>query len=186
MLLQPWKTLTTREVYKNPWIRVREDIVELPNKATTIYGVCEMNDCVGVLPFVDDEHVVMVRQYRYVFGEGHRWEMPTGGCKPGELLEQAAQRELAEEIGYHANVLEHINTHWTSKSVCREVAHLFVARDLSPVYNVVPDETEFLEVRVWPFREVLQMVLDSEVRDAMTAIAVLWAAQRLSRDGSHV
>jgi len=179
MLPLPWKTLTTREIYRNPWIRLREDLVEMPNGRTTIYGVCEMNACVGVLPFLDDEHVVMVRQYRHVFGESHRWEMPTGGCKPGEPPAAGAQRELAEEIGYRAGFLQPINTHYTSKSVCREVAHLFVARDLVPVaaHEVTPDDTEFIQVGILPFRDVLQMVLDGEIRDAMTVVAVLWAAR---------
>lgn len=178
MAPQPWKTLSTREVYRNPWIRLREDIAELPNGKTTIYGVCEMNECVGVLPFVDDAHVVMVRQYRYVFNDASRWEMPTGGCRPDECPEHAAQRELAEEIGYHAGTLQHINTHWTSKSVCREVAHLFIGRNLARVHpdQIAPDDTEFLEVQVLPFKDVLRMVMDSEIRDAMTVIAVLWAA----------
>ncbi len=180
MTPEPWRRRATREVYRNPWIRLREDIVELPNGATTIYGVCEMNECVGVLPFVDEDHVVMVRQYRYVFQDGTRWEMPTGGCKSGESPEAAAHRELAEETGYCAGQMMHINTHWTSKSVCQEVAHLFVARDLQPidVHSVIRDETEFLEVRIWPFQDVLDMVLRSEIRDAMTTIAVLWEARR--------
>ena len=100
MAPKPWSTVSTREVYKNKWMRLREDIAEMPNGKTTIYGVCEFGQCVGVLPFVDAEHVVMVRQYRYVFGENQRWEMPTGGWKAGETLEDAAQRELIEEIGY--------------------------------------------------------------------------------------
>ena len=49
----------------------------MPNGQTTIYGVIECGHCVGVLPFLDDDHVVMVCQYRYVFEENHRWEMPT-------------------------------------------------------------------------------------------------------------
>ena len=84
---KPWKTLSTRIVYENPWTTIREDVAEMPNGKTTIYGVVQNAECVGVLPFVDDDHVVMVRQYRYVFGEDHRWEMPTGGVKPGESLE---------------------------------------------------------------------------------------------------
>jgi ADP-ribose pyrophosphatase len=174
----PWKTLTTREVYKNPWMRLREDIAEMPNGKTTIYGVCEFGECVGILPFVDDEHVVLVKQYRYVFGENHRWEMPTGGCKPGETPEQSAQRELMEEIGYRAGALTHINSNFTSKSVCREIAHLFIARDLQRVdqTKIELDDTEFLEVGILAFKDVLQMVLDSDIRDSMTVIAVLWAA----------
>jgi hypothetical protein len=45
---QPWKTLSTREVYQNKWMRLREDVAELPNGHTTIYGVCEFGECVGV------------------------------------------------------------------------------------------------------------------------------------------
>jgi ADP-ribose pyrophosphatase len=163
-------------VYQNPWTTVREDIAEMPNGKTTIYGVVENAECVGVLPYVDDDHIVMVRQYRYVFGEIHRWEMPTGGVKAGESLEAAAQRELGEEVGYRAHKLEHINTFYSSKSIVREVAHLFIGRGLTRV-QAVPDETEFLEVAILPFGQVLELVLTSEIRDAMTVIAVLHAAR---------
>lgn len=172
----PWTTLSTRPVYQNPWTKVREDIAKLPNGKTTIYGVIECADCVGVLPFVDDEHVVMVRQYRYVFGEAHRWEMPTGGVKPGETPEAAARRELREEAGYDAGDLRHVSSYFTSKSIMREIGHLYIGRQLTQV-KAVPDETEFLEIGILPFAHVLQMVLDSDIRDSMTIIAVLHAAR---------
>ncbi len=173
---KPWKTLSTRVVYENPWTTIREDVAEMPNGKTTIYGVVQNAECVGVLPFVDDEHVVMVRQYRYVFREDHRWEMPTGGVKPGESLEEAARRELSEEIGYDAAELRHMSTFYTSKSIVHEIAHLFIGRNLTRV-QAVPDETEFLEVEIMPFADVLRMTLDGEIRDAMTVIAVLLAAR---------
>lgn len=173
---KPWKTLSTREVYRNKWMRIREDVAEMPNGQTTLYGVCELGECVGVLPFIDDDQVVMVRQYRYVQQENHRWEMPTGGINPGESLEAAAQRELMEEIGYRANSLTWISSFYSSKSVCQETPHLFIGRDLVRA-EAPPDETEFLEVAVLPFDEVLQMVMTSEIRDSMTVIAVLYAAQ---------
>lgn len=173
-----WKTQSSRPIYQNPWMKLREDIAEMPNGKTTIYGVIECNECVGVLPFLDDEHVVMVRQYRYVFGEDHRWEMPTGGVKPGEALEVAARRELREEVGYDATELQLVSTYFTSKSIMRETGHLFIGRGLIQM-QAVPDETEFLEVAIFPFREVLQMTLDSEIRDSMTVITVLHAARLL-------
>jgi ADP-ribose pyrophosphatase len=171
-----WKTQSSRRIYENPWMKLREDIAEMPNGKTTIYGVIECADCVGVLPFVDADHVVMVRQYRYIFGEDHRWEMPTGGVKPGESLEEAARRELREEVGYDAAELQHISTYFTSKSIMRETGHLFIGRGLTQA-KAVPDETEFLEVAIFPFTEVLQMVLASEIRDSMTVITVLHAAR---------
>ncbi len=177
MIPKPWKTLSTREVYRNKWIRLREDIAEMPNGRTTLYGVCEFGQCVGVLPFVDDDHVVMVRQYRYVQKENQRWEMPTGGLLAGESPEEAAQRELMEETGYRADTLTWVHSFLTSKSVCDETAHLYVGRSLAKV-SASQDETEFLETTVLPFAAVLKMVLESEIRDSMTVIAVLLAARR--------
>lgn len=173
---KPWKTRSSRAIYSNKWLRLREDIAELPNGRTTIYGVVTTGPCVGVLPFVDDDHVLMVRQYRYVVGESHRWEMPTGGVHPDEAPEDAAQRELGEEVGYHAGRLEHVSSFHTSKSILEETAHLYLGFDLTPVAQT-PDETEFFEQAVLPFAEVLDLVLRSEIRDGMTVIAVLHAAR---------
>jgi ADP-ribose pyrophosphatase len=175
---QPWKTLSSRTVYKNPWTEVQEDIAEMPNGKKTIYGVINCADCVGVLPFIDDAHVVMVRQYRYVYGENHRWEMPTGSVKPGESMVEAARREMREEVGYNAQTLRLVSTYYTSKSVMREVGYLFIGRDLTRV-QAVPDETEFLEVGILAFDQVFRMVIDSEIRDSMTVITVLHAARLL-------
>lgn len=172
---KPWKTVSTRPIYENKWMKLREDIAELPDGRTTIYGVCTFGQCVGVLPFVDADHVVLVRQYRYVQHEDMRWEMPTGGLKADELPEVAAQRELAEEAGYRAARLVPINIYYTSKSICDETAHLFLGYDLVQE-KLPPDDTEFLEVQTFHFDEVLRMVQHSEIRDGMTVIAVLQAA----------
>jgi ADP-ribose pyrophosphatase len=173
-----WKTLSSRPIYKNPWTSIREDIAEMPNGKTTVYGVVECGHCVGVLPFLDIQHVVLVRQYRYVFNENDRWEMPTGGVKPGETFLDAAHRELCEEVGYDAKKLDSISTYYTSKSILHEIAHLYIGKKLKQT-QVPPDETEFLEVGTFPIDQVLEMVLDSEIRDSMTIIAVLFAARQL-------
>jgi ADP-ribose pyrophosphatase len=163
-------------VYANRWMRVREDVAEMPDGRTTIYGVVQCAPAVGVLPFLDDDTVVMVGQYRYV-AQGFYWEMPTGGVKGGETLEQAAQRELAEEAGYRADRLTRLCTFHSSKSVVDETAHLYMAHGLVPVADQA-DETEFIEVRRFAFADVLRMVETDEIKDAMTVIAVLHAARR--------
>ena len=99
-----WRTLSTRSIYANPWIRVREDNAELPDGRTTVHGVVESKPCIGVLPFLDADTVVLVGQYRYV-ARGFYWEMPTGTMHPGETAEAAVQRELTEEAGYVAERL---------------------------------------------------------------------------------
>lgn len=174
----PWKTLSTRPIYHNRWLSLREDMVELPDGGTTIYGVVTCGRCVGVLPFVDPDTVLLIQQYRYV-ARRLTWEMPTGGVHPDESIEAAAQRELAEEIGHCAGRLRPVSAYHTSKSVMDETAHLFVGEDLVKL-PLPPDETEFIEVRPFPFPEVLRMVLAGEIVDSMTIIAVLLA--RLQRD----
>ncbi|MBI3030735.1 MAG: NUDIX hydrolase [Candidatus Rokubacteria bacterium] len=172
----PWKTLSTKPIYQNRWLSLREDLVEMPDGRTTIYGVVSCGNCVGILPFLDPDTVLLIRQYRYVAGRP-TWEMPTGGVHAGESLEDAAQRELGEEIGYRAGRLTRVSTYHTSKSILEETAHLFLAEGLTRL-SLPPDDTEFIEVRPFPFQEALRMVLAGEVLDGMTIIAVLLAARR--------
>ena len=174
---RPWKTRSSKVIYENPWMRLREDVAELPDGRTTIYGVVVFGNCVGVLPFVDEKHVLLVRQYRYVQGEDHRWEMPTGGVNEGETFEQAAQRELAEEAGYRAGRLIHISSYYTSKCICDETAHLYIGEELTPA-QAPPDETEFLQRRVFSFDEALRMALEGEIMDSMSVMALLLASRR--------
>jgi len=175
----PWKTTSSRPIYQNRWISVREDIAELPDGGTTLYGVVECAECVGVLPFLDADTVLLVGQYRSVAREFY-WEMPTGGQHAGETIEEAAQRELAEEAGYEAGRLVKLCVFHTSKSILREVAHLYMALDLRPAARP-PDHTEFIERRAVGFDEVLAMVERGEIVDSMTVIAVLHAARRRGR-----
>ena len=107
----PWKTLSTKPIYSNKWLSLREDVAELPDGRTTIYGVVTCGSCVGILPFFDSETVLLIRQYRYV-ARRVTWEMPTGGVHPGESVGEAAQRELAEEIGSYivADVVWYMST----------------------------------------------------------------------------
>jgi len=176
----PWTQLTSRRIYTNTWMAVREDQVRLPDGRETIYGVVDCGNCVGVLPFMDPDHVLLVGQYRYV-AQRFTWEMPTGGVRAGESLEAAAQRELAEEAGHQAVRLTWLSTYHTSKSVMNETAHLYLGEELAPA-NHPPDETEFIERRVFPFREVVEMVRRAEITDSMTVIAVLHAALRLQHE----
>ena len=114
-----------------PWIAVDEDIVELPSGATTLYGIVRCGACVGMLPFVDEDHVMLVEQFRYITGQT-TWEMPIGGVHADESIEAAAQRELAEEVGVRAARLTPLTAYATSKSVVDETAHLFLADGLTP------------------------------------------------------
>jgi ADP-ribose pyrophosphatase len=175
-----WRTLSSRPIYTNPWMRLREDIAEMPDGRTTQYGVVECKPAIGILPFLDPETVVLVGQYRYV-ARGFYWEMPTGGIRPGESEEAAAQRELTEEARYEAARLVKVCAFHSSKSIVEEVCNIYLAEGLRPVPGAEADPTEFIEVRAFPFAEVLRMVEADEIKDAMTIVAILHAARRRQR-----
>lgn len=172
--LRRWRRIATRRVYDSPWAALRDDTIVFPNGEESAYSVFELGQCVGVLPLLDGERVLLVRQYRYI-GDHFPWEMPTGHIDAGEAPEQAANRELAEEAGYHAATLQPLGWFHTSKGHCDEVAHLFAGRALSPRHAEL-DPTEQIERGVFAFDEVLAMVLDGRIVDSMTIIAVLRVA----------
>ncbi len=176
LVTAPWLRLSRRVAYENEWIRVDEDVVLVPNGHQTIYGVVRCADAVGILPFVDDDNVLLVQQFRYVAGHP-TWEMPTGGRAAGESLEAAAHRELAEEAGLAAEELALLTKFHTSKSVVDETAYLYIASNLSPT-NEPADETELFRRQVWHFDDVVTMVHRAEITDSMTVVAVLLADAR--------
>jgi 8-oxo-dGTP pyrophosphatase MutT (NUDIX family) len=175
---EPWTTLSSRQSFANPWLSVTEHDVGLPDGRTGYYGVVRCARAVGMLPFVDDDTVLMVRQWRYVAGRA-TWEMPTGGAHADEALIDAVQRELAEEVGAHAGRVTEVPMFNTSKGMVDEEAYLYLCHDLTPA-TALPDDTEFLGVGLVPFDTVLDWVLSGEVVDAMTIVAVLHA-DRLRR-----
>ena len=175
---RPWERLARRTVHATPYLRLHEDRVRMPDGRESLYGVVECGHCVGVLPFVAPDRVVLVRQFRYVAGRP-TWEMPTGGVHSGEGVLAAAHRELVEESGFRAEKLIPVCTYHTSKSSIDETAHLFLGYDLRPA-SAPPDDTEFIRREVHAFDRVLEMVLSGEITDSMTIIAVLHA-ERLAR-----
>lgn len=173
----PWTTLSTRQVYRNPWICVREDQVLKPNGNPGIYGVVEyLNRAVGVVPIDAEGHTWLVGQYRYTQDQ-YEWEIPEGGCPSGESLEDCARRELLEETGLVATQLEPLACGLQlSNSVSNEIAYLFIARQLNQ-QALQPEDTEQIVIRRLPLAEAIQMAVNGEIRDAMSVIALLLIAQ---------
>ena len=174
----PWKTLSTRPVYQNRWISVREDQVIRPDGQPGIYGVIEFpNPSVAVLAVDADEHVYLVGQYRYTLNQ-YSWEIPEGACNTGEAPLVAAQRELREETGMAAEHWQYLGQSHLSNSVTNEVAAYFLATGLTHG-EAEPEGTEQFEYRRVPFAEALRMVREGEITDSLSVIAILrYAADR--------
>lgn len=170
-------TVSSRQVYENPWISVREDRVLRPDGEPGIYGVVHYkNVAVGVLA-VEDDHIYLVGQYRYPL-KMYSWEIPEGGCPEGEEPLRAAQRELKEETGLEASSWHRLGEAYLSNSVADEYAVWFLATRLAPG-KVRPEGTEKILVRRVPLREALEMALDGGITDALSIVALTsYALQR--------
>lgn len=175
----PWRRLTRRVVYSNPWITVEEDEVVRPDGLPGIYGVVRFpGRAVGVVAFDDEDRVVLVGQYRYTL-DRYSWEIPEGGSGDDEPLD-AARRELAEETGLRADDWRELARVHLSNSVTDEEAILYVAQGLTPG-EAAPEGTERLDIRWLPFDEALAMVEDGTMTDAMTVVALQAIALRRFR-----
>jgi 8-oxo-dGTP pyrophosphatase MutT (NUDIX family) len=180
----PWTTLVRRTVYENPWIRVVEDQVLNPQGGPGIYGVVQFqNRAVGVIPVDDEGHTWLVGQYRYTLNR-YEWEIPEGGAPRGEALEDAARRELLEEVGLEALHLELlIHGIQTSNSVTDEEGYVFLATGLT-FRGAAPESTEELRVRRLPLAEAFAMAENGEIRDAISVAGLLKLKIRLDRPRS--
>jgi len=177
----PWKKLKSREIYKNKWIRLREDKVITPTGTKGIYGVIEAKPAIGIVPLTADLHTFLVGQFRYTLNT-YSWEIPEGGGLVAEDTLISAKRELLEETGLTANKWTYLDTMYTSNSFTDEVAYLYLAEDLEQGVPQ-PDETEVLEIRKIPFKEALQMVINYEIKDSMAITGILRTYQYLKDSG---
>lgn len=172
----PWKTLSGRVVYDNPWIRVREDQVVRPDGIPGIYGVVQFkNQAVGVLPVDHDGGVWLVGQFRYP-PDVYSWEIPEGGCPEHESVEETARRELLEETGLTAGRLERLGglIH-LSNSVSDEAGYLFRASELTEGESD-QEGTEKIHARRFTWDEAWAMLQAGKITDSLSVIALLHEA----------
>ena len=167
------KTLTRTDIFSGKVVSLHVDTVELPDGSTSIREVVEHVDGVAVLPLDENNNVLTVTQYRYVFAKP-MLELPAGKLDPGEDPRSGALRELAEETGAVPARLESLGSIVLSPGCFGETLHLFLARGLK-MGDQHLDPDEFLNVERIPFDEMVRRCLDGDIEDAKTVAAVLRA-----------
>jgi 8-oxo-dGTP pyrophosphatase MutT (NUDIX family) len=182
-------TLASREVYRNHWMRVREDEILRSNGKTGIYGVVEKDDAAIILP-IDQGRVWLVEQFRYTIQE-RALELPQGGWEMEvDDPEELARGELKEELGLDAAEMTLLGTLWIAYGFTRQRQHVFLASGLTATEKEPDAEEHDLLVRSVPVEEFEEMMLNGGVRDGCTLAAwglyLLWKARRESRAGASI
>jgi ADP-ribose pyrophosphatase len=171
------RVLKSRRVFEGKIARLRVDTVQLAGGRTAQREIVEHEPVVAIVPIDSDGNVVLVRQYRLATGVV-LLEVPAGGVDPGETPEDAAQRELAEEIGMRTGHLEPLAEFYVSPGFLTEYVYAFLATDLrdSPAEA---DEDEDIAVVRMPLADAVVMVERGEFHDAKSIACLLLAERHL-------
>ena len=173
-------TLSSREIYRNHWMRLREDEILRSNGKKGIYGVVEKDDAAIILP-IDNGRVWLVEQFRYTIEE-RAIELPQGGWeREVENPEELARGELKEETGLHAAEMTYLGWLWIAYGFTRQKHHVFLATGLTQTEKDPDPEEHDLQVRCIPVEEFEEMIHNGTVRDNCTVSAwglyLLWQKQ---------
>ena len=166
----PIRTLSTREVYRSPWMRLREDEIELADGAGGATASSREPDFALVIPF-DGERFHLVEQYRYPVGE-RCVEFPQGAWEGGEAPDPAdlARGELGGD-GPARGRMRHLGRLFHAYGFCSQSFHVFLATDLSPgVQSLEPTEAG-LETLTADRAQLEGMIRDGTLRDGPSVAA---------------
>ena len=165
--------LRRKDVFEGKIMTVHVDDVRLPNGEEATREVVDHVDGAAVLALDEANRVLVVRQYRYVFGKVLD-ELPAGKLDPGEDPVTGALRELKEETGAEPETFLPLGKLLPAPGCYGETLHLFLAKGLKFSQQQL-DPDEFLNVERVPFDEMVHRCMNGEIDDAKTVAAVLRA-----------
>ncbi len=166
------KQLSKEYIYEGKIINVRKDEALLPDGRTALREVVEHPGGVCVAALTEQNEILMVRQFRYPYGE-IVLEIPAGkrDSRDEEPLE-CGKRELREETGAVAEKIFSLGTLYPTPGYCGEIIWLYGATGIS-FGETDPDDDEFLTVEKIPLERAVEMIMSGEIKDAKTQTAVL-------------
>ena len=177
------KTISSREVYRNPWTRVREDVIERANGERGVYGVIDKDPACLVIPLErtnDGDFLWLVRQFRYTVGKTY-FEFPQGGWEQADVdAEEMARGELREETGLSAERMTYLAPLWIGYGVMNQQHNIFLAENLTRGEPDRDPEEQDMTVHRVSVAEFEAMLLDGRIMDNCSAAA--WGLYRVWRD----
>lgn len=169
-----WKVLSSEYLARKPWFTVRHESILSPDgRCIPDYYVFEYPDWVNVIAITRDGHFVMIDQYRHGLGETS-YELPAGVAEASDAsMLAAAQRELSEETGYGGGEWRELLVTSANPATQNNLTHSFLAVGVELRSPQQLDTTEELRVHLLSRDEVLELLRNGEIRQALMA-APLW------------
>lgn len=170
-----WKIKSSKEVYKNRWMKVREDQVICPNGKNGIYGLAKLLDGTCILAMDKNGFIFLVKQHRYSMGE-KSIELPGGAIENGRSPFKTAELELKEEAGITAKNWKKLGKIHPITSAVKATIYLYLAQNLK-VGKSCPDDTESFELMKVPFEDAVKMVIDGKITHSPSCVLILKAKE---------
>ncbi len=171
------KTIKSEKIFSGKVINLKVDTVRLPNGKTSTREIVEHPGGVGIIPITENKEVILVKQYRKPL-DRVCLEIPAGKLNVGEDPYACGVRELEEETGYKAKHVQSLGDFFPTPGFANEILYIYMATGLYEG-EVKLDEDEFVETVKYPLDQLVDMVMQGEIRDAKTIIAILKVTQIL-------
>ncbi len=166
------KTTGSEKTYQGKVFYVTRDTAELEDGKEVQRDVVHHSGGVCVVPLTEKGTVLMVKQFRYPMQQV-TLEIPAGKLEAGEDPADCGRRELREEAGRSCGKYTPLGKLFPTPAYDTEVIHMYLAQELSAPEAQDLDDGEFLDVTELPLEQAVQMVMDGEIPDAKTQIALL-------------
>ncbi len=173
----PWKTLHSKYLWQSPWYSLRQDRLRTQKGHEFTYTLIEHPGAVWIVPLTANGQIALIRHYRYTVNDWC-YEVPAGGLCPGLTPEEAARRELQEEIGGTAAELRLIGQFYTSNGISSEIAYVYLATGVE-LGTTHREPTELMEVQLVSVEKAMRMAREGEISDGPSALALLWCERPL-------
>jgi ADP-ribose pyrophosphatase len=173
----PWIIHSTDDVYSDPWIAVRCDQVTRPDGKPGTHSVVTIKPGVSVLAVDEEQNVFLTDEFHYAIGR-NSLESVSGGIDEGETAEEAARRELQEELGILAEELIPLGTVDPFTSSVRSPTGLFLAQGLTHT-DADPEGTELIQMVKMPLKHAVEKVMFGEITHAPSCVLILKAEWHL-------
>jgi ADP-ribose pyrophosphatase len=159
--------------------KIRRDLLKTPDGGETKFDIIEHGGSVVILPVDADGNILFIRQYRHATG-GDLLELPAGTRDGDEPYEECAAREIREETGMEAGMLENLGKFYLAPGYSTELMGVFLATNLK--HNPLdPDADEFLSVEKMPVKSAISLAERGELPDAKSLAALLLARPHLEK-----